>query len=148
MSVHPEHRRIGITKLPSYCTPRGGIMPPTPAHTPSGIGDALNAGSRPVAGDASPVPRGVRACAVPPYRRHVGPNLGAPSSTSLKGTAAGGSGGEGGLSKQLQHRNSQHSQSAHNPQGEKQPQEDDLDRLLEMEMATAVGSENSSSAVR
>ena len=73
--------------------------------------------------------------------------LGAPSSTSLKGTAVGGS-GEGGLSKQLQHRNSQHSQSANNPQGEKQPQEDDLDRLLEMEMATAVGSENSSSAVR
>ena len=74
--------------------------------------------------------------------------LGAPSSTSLKGTAVGGSGGEGPLSKQLQHRNSQHSQSANNPQGEKQPQEDDLDRLLEMEMATAVGSENSSSAVR
>ena len=73
--------------------------------------------------------------------------LGAPSSTSLKGTAVGGS-GEGGLSKQLQHRNSQHSQSANNPQGEKQPQEDDLDRLLEMEMATAVGSEKSSSAVR
>ena len=72
--------------------------------------------------------------------------LGAPSSTSLEGTAGGS--GVGGLSKQLQHRNSQHSQSANNPVGEKLPQEDDLDRLLEMEMATAVSSENSSSAVR
>ena len=56
--------------------------------------------------------------------------------SSLEGTEVG-----GGLSKQ--HRNSQHPQSANNPQGEKQQQqeqqEDDLDRLLEL----AVSSENS-----